>query len=51
MYCYFIGNPLLYLVLFWARNKKLDANLNTKVENLEFADLTDKQNPNFRYAL
>lgn len=37
--------------VFWTRNKKLDANLNTKVENLEFADLTDKQNPNFRYAL
>lgn len=37
--------------VFWTRNKKLDANLNTKVENLEFADLTDKQNPNFRYSL
>ena len=51
--CIAISLATLFCIwfVFWARNKKLDANLNTKVENLEFADLTDKQNPNFRYAL
>lgn len=37
--------------LYLSRNKKLASNLNTNVEGLEFADLTDKQNPNFRYSL
>ncbi|CUM51117.1 unnamed protein product [Debaryomyces fabryi] len=51
--CTLVALCMLFCIwfVFWSRNKKLDANLTTKVENLEFADLTDKQNPNFRYAL
>lgn len=43
--------PFFMMYVYWSRNKKIDSNLKENVENLEFADLTDKQNPNFRYEL
>lgn len=46
----YIGPFFCIWFLIWTRNEKLDANLNTKVEKFELADLTDKPNPNFRYA-
>lgn len=40
---------------YWIENKRRDSKAvemeATKVENLEFADLTDKENPQFRYSL
>ncbi|KAI5959675.1 hypothetical protein KGF57_002012, partial [Candida theae] len=43
----------IYFSYFWD-NKRRDALLPvdmSHIEQYEFADLTDKENPNFRYAL
>lgn len=48
---------LLILILIWIyyvrENKKRDqkGHVEINVENIEFADLTDKENPNFRYVV
>lgn len=47
---------LVTLIVLWIHleweNKKRDKNpVVTNIENIEFADLTDKENPNFRYAI
>ncbi|CAI5758690.1 unnamed protein product [Candida verbasci] len=45
---------ILIYVSYFLENKKRDAKGFTDmshIENYEFADLTDKENPNFRYAL
>lgn len=54
----FITLVLIYLSYYWdnksrdnkARNSE-DADLMNHIENYEFADLTDKENLNFRYSL
>nr|QFR37074.1 MFS transporter [Cyberlindnera americana] len=57
--CY-CGAIVILIILFFAyhlENKKRDkarealGEKYVKIENIEFADLTDKQNPEFRYAL
>ncbi|CAL1185373.1 unnamed protein product [Candida parapsilosis] len=45
---------ILVYISYYVDNKRRDALPPvdmSKIENYEFADLTDKQNPNFRYAL
>lgn len=41
----------LYLVNFLANKRRDQRDERLNIENSEFADLTDKQNPEFRYAL
>lgn len=44
----------LYFLYSWANKRRDEGHLDTsefdKIENIEFADLTDKENPYFRYA-
>lgn len=60
--CYLVSLFLLgwFYFSYWNDNRKRDARQAEReklgmtepvMENLEFADLTDKENPNFRYAL
>ncbi|CAD1808619.1 Major Facilitator Superfamily protein [Candida parapsilosis] len=49
-----LGSLVAIYISYYVDNKRRDALPPvdmSKIENYEFADLTDKQNPNFRYAL